>query len=319
MADNVLITSVGRRGVLVRIFKRAVRGKVFTTDLQPNLAAACQLSDGAFAVPCVTDDDYLPRLIEICREKEIGLIVPTVDTELLVLAKNRERLNGCGIQCLISDPAFVGICRDKRLTHDFFVERGLGTPQIIDPRIEDRFPLFAKPYDGSCSVNTHLIKSRSDLTPSILADPTLIFLDCLSLAEHDEYTIDMYYGREGELKCLVPRLRLETRGGEVSKGRTAWLSQFEAIREKLFYIDGARGCLTAQFFVNHESGDLSGIEINPRFGGGFPLSCDSGANYAEWAIKEYLLGESIPWFDDWERNLTMLRYDDHVIVRSAVG
>lgn len=317
MPDNILITSAGRRGKLVRILQDVAPAKVLTTDLRPELSSACVISDGSFAVPRVTAEDYLPSLLKICEENEIGLIVPTIDPELLVLAENRERLAAAGVQCVVSDSAFVRICRDKRLTHDFFIDRGLGSPALNDPGAQPKYPLFAKPYDGSCSANVHLIKSASDLTPALLEDPKLIFLDYLDPAEHDEYTIDMYFDRQGDLKCLVPRLRLETRGGEVSKGRTRWLSAFGKLREKMGRIDGARGCLTAQFFHHRASDELFGIEINPRFGGGFPLSCDAGANYADWVIREYLRGESVEWFDGWERDLTMLRYDDHVLVRGS--
>ena len=125
----------------------------------------------------------------------------------------------------------------------------------------------------------------------------------------------MYYDGQGVLKCLVPRLRIETRAGEISKGCTSWLPEFDGLRESMAHIEGARGCLTAQFFRNRQTGLLSGIEINPRFGGGFPLSCDAGANYPAWIVREYLLGESIDWYDDWERDLIMLRYDAHVLVR----
>ena len=317
MPENILITSAGRRGVLVRIFKQAAPDKVFTTDLNPELASACQLSDGAFAVPRVTAENYLPRLIEICEENAIGLVVPTIDTELLLLAEHRDTLEAQGIRCVISDAALVRICRDKRLIHEFFAERGLGTPRLVNPREEEHFPLFAKPYDGSCSINTHFVETKSDITPALLDDSKLIFLEYIAPSENDEFTIDMYYSRGGDLKCLVPRQRLETRGGEVSKGRTIWMPNFEPIRDKLQHVEGARGCLTAQFFVHRENGELSGIEINPRFGGGFPLSCDAGANYADWVIREYLQDEAIDWFDGWERNLTMLRYDDHVLVRGS--
>lgn len=317
--NNILITSAGRRGVLVRIFKEATTSKVYTTDMHPDLASACVLSDGSFAVPRVTAVDYIPQLLDICLENEIGLIIPTIDTELLTLAQNRERFEEKGIQIVVSDPQFISVCRDKRKTHDFYQGKGLGTPRIIDPNQPTEFPLFAKPFDGSCSINLHYIERPTDLTPALLSDEKLIFLQYIDPKLHDEFTIDMYYDQSGELKCLVPRQRLETRGGEVSKGRTHWLDEFNLIREKLASIEGARGCLTAQFFVNQENGDLFGIEINPRFGGGFPLSHDAGANYADWVIREYLHNQTIDWFDDWERDLTFLRYDDHVLVRDSVS
>ena len=322
MADlkNILLTSAGRRVVLLRLLKRELKmlypqAKVFAADMYPALSPACELADGRVELPRVTGTDYLPHLAQVCEKNEIGLIIPTIDTELLALAQNRKRLEAVGAKPVISEADFIRVCRDKRLTHDFFIEKGLNTPAIYDPSSAAGFPLFAKPYDGSCSTNTHLIEERKHLTPALLADPKLIFMSYLPPEKHDEYTIDMYYDRLGVLKCLVPRLRLETRAGEVSKGRTVWLPEMEGLRARLARIEGARGCITVQVIVNRKSGEIFGIEINPRFGGGYPLSDEAGATYVKWIIQEYLGGESIRIFDDWERNLTMLRYDEHVLVR----
>ena len=80
---------------------------------------------------------------------------------------------------------------------------------------------------------------------------------------------------------------------------------------------GARGCCTFQVFGSPRSGEVIGLEINPRFGGGYPLTAAAGADYAEWLIREYLLGRDIPDFDDWQRNLMMLRYDAEVLVHGG--
>ena len=322
---NILITSAGRRGVLIRLFQDELKkidpdAKVFATDLVPELSSACQIADGCFKVPRVTDQDYIPTLKEICQDNEIELIIPTIDTELLTLAENKDTLCETEATPVISKPDLVSVCRDKRKTHDFFVKAGLRSPTLMDPgKNELTYPVFAKPYDGSCSINTHLLNSESDLTPSLLADPKLIYLQYLSPQEHDEFTVDMYYGREGLLKCLVPRLRIETRAGEVSKGRTVWIPALNNLRDRMRQIDSARGCLTVQVFVNRANGDLFGIEINPRFGGGYPLSYEAGANYPKWLLQEYLHGKTIDWFDEWERDLTMLRYDEHVVVRNELA
>jgi carbamoyl-phosphate synthase large subunit len=179
--------------------------------------------------------------------------------------------------------------------------------------------MFAKPYDGSCSQDTHVIESSDDLTVALLADSRMMFVEYLSPLAHDEYTIDMYYSRDGELKCLVPRLRMETRAGEVSKGRTRRIPAVGVLRERLGIIQGARGCVTLQVFVHRQSQAVYGIEINPRFGGGYPLSYEAGANFPRWLLREYLLGKSVEFFDAWESDVTMLRYDDHVIVRGTAA
>jgi carbamoyl-phosphate synthase large subunit len=124
----------------------------------------------------------------------------------------------------------------------------------------------------------------------------------------------MYYGKDGFLKCVVPRMRIKVRAGEVNKAVTRNNKLVPFLKDRLGYIEGAVGCLTAQFFLGKESNEIIGIEINPRFGGGYPLSYQAGANFPAWLIKEYFLNEPIEYTEDWERDLLMLRYDDEVIV-----
>jgi carbamoyl-phosphate synthase large subunit len=124
-----------------------------------------------------------------------------------------------------------------------------------------------------------------------------------------EFTADCFYDQKGMLKCAVPRLRIETRGGEISKGVTKNNELTEFIFEKLGFLEGARGVLTWQFFFGKKSKKIFGIELNPRFGGGFPLSYEAGANYPGWLIEEYLFGKRIKEFHSWQENLGMLRYD----------
>lgn len=155
----------------------------------------------------------------------------------------------------------------------------------------------------------------ADLTPEILADSKLMFCQLIDIAEEfQEFTVDMYYDRKGRLKCAVPRERLEVRTGEVSKGATRKNSLYGLLTENMAVLEGARGCITAQFFFNGRNDALYGVEINPRFGGGFPLTYAAGGNYPGWLIREYLYGEEIPFSDRWENNLIMLRYDAKVLV-----
>jgi carbamoyl-phosphate synthase large subunit len=132
--------------------------------------------------------------------------------------------------------------------------------------------------------------------------------------EYREYTVDAYYGRSGQLKCVVPRERIEIRAGEVSKAITHGGFVLEYLRPRLPHLAGARGCCTIQVFGNRETGSVIGLESNPRFGGGYPLTAAAGTDYAEWLIREYLLGEDVPMFDAWERDLMMRRYDAKVVV-----
>jgi carbamoyl-phosphate synthase large subunit len=156
-----------------------------------------------------------------------------------VLASQRGLLAEHGVQAVVSDDSFVEVCRDKRATAAWFKDRGLSVPRPMDSIRDARFPLFVKPYDGSCSRDARLIRSAAELTPAMLSDARMMFVEYLSPDEHDEYTIDMYYDRGGTLKCLVPRQRLETRGGEVSKGRTRRVPALAGLRERFAVIAGS--------------------------------------------------------------------------------
>lgn len=316
MNHNIIITSVGQRVALVRDFKETLvrfyaEAKVFTTDMNPELAPAAYVSDGCFEVLRVTDENYISQLLDICKKNEIGMIVPTIDTELLVLAENKKLFNDNDIIVCVSDLDFIKVCRDKRNTGDFLEKHNIRVPKAVD-KYNPTFPLFAKPYDGSLSTNLHYIKNAEELTQDILDDPKLLFMEYIDKETYKEYTIDMYYGTDNCVKCIVPRERIKIRAGEINKGRTVKCPLMDYIKERLDKIEGCIGCICIQVFFNPLTEDVVGIEINPRFGGGYPQSYAAGGNYPEMLIKEYFLGEKIAYIDDWKDNMLMLRFDDAV-------
>ena len=318
MKTNILITSAGQRVALVKDFQEALKrfypeGKVYTTDMNPKLAPAAYVSDGCFEVPRCTSEDYIKSLLTICLGNGIGLIVPTIDTELAILSANKDIFAKQGITVSVSDYDFVMMCRDKRNTGAFFEEHGIRVPKAID-KYHPTFPLFAKPYDGSLSTNLHYIKNAEELTEEILNDPKLLFMEYIDKEVYKEYTIDMYYGRDHKVKCIVPRERIKIRAGEINKGLTEKEPLTSYLYKRLETIDGCIGCICIQVFLNPATGDVVGIEINPRFGGGYPQTYAAGGNYAESLIREYFLGEEIAYKDDWKDHLLMLRYDDAVYV-----
>ena len=318
MNHNILITSAGQRVALVRSFQETLRSyypdaKVFTTDMNPQLAPAAYVSDGCFEVARVTDAEYIPQLLRVCKERKIGMVVPTIDTELLVMAKNKQLFEDNGIFIIVSSSEFVSLCRDKRNTGVFFEKRGIRIPRPIDKE-HPTFPLFAKPYDGSLSTNLHYIRTEDELTEEIKNDPKLLFMEYIDKNEYNEYTIDIYYGRDNHVKCIVPRKRLKIRAGEINKGLTEKKPLTQYIYDKLEKIEGCIGCICIQVFLSKESYDMIGIEINPRFGGGYPQTYAAGGNFADFLIREYYLEETIEYTCDWKDHLLMLRYDDAIFV-----
>lgn len=317
---NILITSAGRRVSLVKSFQKELNridasSKVFACDSQPFLSSAAQIADSFFSTYLFSDKRYIDDLLNKCKEYQIVLIIPTIDTELVLLAENRKLFLENGITIVVSDEYFIEIGEDKIKTAEFFKNHNLASPKVYDKN-NYKLPFFVKPINGSNSVDNFIVKTKSDIIDYFFENDSLYFFEYLDHDFHDEYTCDLYYDKNGKLKCVIPRKRIEVRGGEVSKGITKKNKIKDFLESNFSKIEGARGCITIQLFMNTKTDNILGIEINPRFGGGYPLSYLAGGNFPKWIIEEYILNKEIDFCNDWEDNLLMLRYDDEVLVRN---
>ena len=194
--NNILILSAGRRVALVEAFQSASKHvsagvQVLATDMVSKLSPACHVADIALKAPRVTDEGYLDFLKTICEQHQIGLLVPTIDTELLLLSHAREEFEAIGSQIVISSPELIGMCRDKRKTAELFSELSVDQPKIYD-RGELQFPCFCKPYDGSCSQGALPLFSEDLLTQDLLDNPKNMFMELVD-SSYVEYTVDTYF------------------------------------------------------------------------------------------------------------------------------
>ncbi|MFD1794969.1 ATP-grasp domain-containing protein [Paracoccus aurantiacus] len=312
----VLISSAGRRGALVRAFQQAggdgSRVVVHGCDLNPDLSSGCQLSDHAHRVPRCTDPGFIDRIEEITRRNNIRLIVPTIDTELAAYAGAAERLAEAGARVHVSPPGVIAAVRDKLQTMRVLAEAGVPVPESCteeelraDPgRLG--WPVFGKPVGGSASRGLGVYARPEDLSASF-AEP-MMFQPVLTGAE---YTVNMFVDEGGELRCVIPHLRIQTRAGEVEKGRTERRADLRALAEGICRaLPDARGVMCFQVIDDPRLGPKV-IEINARFGGGYPLAHHAGARFADWLIAE-VAGRQSDAGDDWRDGVTMLRYDDAV-------
>lgn len=315
---NIIFTSSGRRVSLIRHFKDtlnslSIKGDIITTDLRKHAPTAF-ISDVHELVPRVTSPEYIPNLLEICRKQNVRLLIPLIDTELLLLSEHKKDFNHIGVTVLVCSPEANRICRNKNTTATFFIENGFGTPEVLVP--EDilssenaEYPYLIKPFDGSCSIGVATVQSREELAffSKYVKNPIM-----QEYIAGEEYTVDVFVDFSGKVRSVVPRLRMETRAGEVSKGVTVKdrniIETTQAVAEAL---PGALGCLTIQCFKT-KNGELKYIEINPRFGGGFPLSIAAGADFPRWIIELMLGRQPEIQRDGWRDGTVMLRYDDAI-------
>jgi carbamoyl-phosphate synthase large subunit len=315
---NVLFTCIGRRVSLLERFRRAahslgIKACFLGTDTTP-LSPALQVCDASFLVKPTTDPRYIRQLFDIVKDNKVTLIVPTVDLDLGILARNKAAFAKLGCTVLVSEPEVVDICQDKRKTRKFLSAHGFDSPQTFTPREilakkKLSFPYFLKPWDGYASRGNAVVKSREELAFFSKRIPHCIVQE---FVKGTEYTCDVFVDFDMKVRCVVPRMRIETRSGEVSKGQIVKNKKLMAAAAKVVELLGAGpGVITIQCFFT-PAGGIKFIELNPRFGGGAPLAIEAGADFPRW-ILEQLIGKDpkiVP--DGFEDKLIMLRYDSAV-------
>jgi carbamoyl-phosphate synthase large subunit len=330
---TVLISSAGRRVELIRIFRQAVAdltpgGRILAID-SSWYSAALHESDEGFIVPRFSDPDFVPRLLELCERHVVDLIVPTTDREWSVWSEACPKFAAIGTTVAVSAPEVLTIASDKQRTHEWLVTKGFPTVRQTSPASAASdstawpLPLIAKPRFGSASEGVRLVRDRAELELLVardearapLADGRPGDVVVQTVAPGDEHTIDVLVDRTGQCLCAVPRRRLEVRAGEVAKAVTVRSPQLIELAFRVVKaLPGPYGALNLQVFADQVTGELAIIEINPRFGGGFPLSHEAGANFARWLLEDLRNLPSTSTADGWRDGLVMLRYDAAVFV-----
>jgi len=321
MGFNILFTSVGRRVSLVQHFRKVLsdlqlEGKLVGADMALS-APAMHVVDKKYQVCRVTDEDYIPELLDICEKEDIDLLIPLIDTELLVLAQNKERFEQVSARVLVSTPGAVKIAMHKHNTHRFLTENGFAAPEVFNvdealARDDIEYPLVMKPAKGSASIGVTKIWSKEDLEFFSGKIKNPILEECLAGCE---YTLDILVDFDGQVRCVVPRKRLEVRAGEVSKGMTVKDKTIIMTGKRVVEVlKGALGPITVQGFLTGD-GEFKLTEINPRFGGGHPLAIAAGADYPRWIIEMMLGRDPKIRLDGWEDGVVMLRYDEAIFTK----
>lgn len=315
---RTLFCCVGRRVELLQNFRSAALqlGRkliAYGTD-RSWTAPAMHIVDRAHISPPIDSPGYIEFLLRLVKKESVQLLVPLIDSDLLLLAMARQRFAAIGCTVLVSTPRVVAICRDKLLCYKHLSAANIDTPAtwsldevLAKPSL--RFPLYIKPRAGSAARGHFVCDERESLT--VLArrvtDPIV-----QEYVHGTEFTLDAYAGFDGKPHCIVPRQRLEVRTGEVSKGCVVKDPRIIALGAKV--IRSFRDCvgvITIQC-IRSPNGRTRVIEINPRVGGGMPLSVAAGADFPRWILADRMGRPQRVRIDGFRNGLHMLRYDNAV-------
>ncbi len=311
---NILFTCAGRRTYLLKYFKENMNegDKVVATDMQLS-APALQVADVKQQVPAVYAPKYVDITLQICKEQKIDVLLSLNDLELPILAENKARFEAEGVKVIVSDPAVIDIAFDKYKTAQWVESLGLKSPKTY-VRLEEakhalqtgdlHFPLFMKPRWGSGSIGLasiadmeeldiyyHLLMKqvkKTILATASVGDEYILIQEKLT---GKEFGLDVMNDLEGNNVAVSVKQKLAMRAGETDKAVTVDLPEVREIGHKIGTALKHIGNLDVDVMQN-EKGEYCVLELNPRFGGGFPFSYEAGVNLPK-AIIEWVKGNKV--------------------------
>ena len=311
---NILFTCAGRRTYLLKYFKEnmAEGDKVVATDMQLS-APALQAADVKLQVPAVYDPEYVNITLNICKEQKIDALISLNDLELPILAENKAKFEALGVKVIVSDPQVIDIAFDKYKTAQWVESLGLVAPKTY-VRLADvkealakgeiEFPLFMKPRWGSGSIGLESIADMEELDiyynllmkkikKTILATASVgdEYIMIQEKLTGSEFGLDIMNDLNGKNVAVSVKQKLAMRAGETDKAVTVDLPEVREMGKKIGEALGHIGNLDVDI-MQRADGAYCVLELNPRFGGGYPFSYEAGVNMPK-AIIQWVKGEEV--------------------------
>jgi carbamoyl-phosphate synthase large subunit len=316
MTMNLLFSCAGRRAYLLKYFRKALDaiegGRIIATDMQLS-APALAFADVALQVPSVYDANYIDITLEICRKYEINALFSLNDLELPILAAAQARFFAAGTRPVLSSPEVIELCFDKFQTHRFISSIGLNSPKTFIDLIQAKsalergelsFPLVLKPRWGSGSIGIEFVSDIQELDEtysllkrrirrSILAKASVRAEDILiqEALLGPEYGLDIMNDLQGIFASVCVKRKLAMRSGETDKAITVDEPEIASIGKTIAL--ALRHVANLDADVIEHDGRFYVLELNPRFGGGYPFSHEAGVDLP-LAILKWLRGQSVP-------------------------
>jgi len=313
MEYNILITCAGRRNYIINYFKEALkgRGKIIAVD-NDEFASALVEADVSLCVPNVFDKNYIKSLVQIVEKYNVKAIISLNDLELPILSRNKSVFESLGAKLLVSSEDVISIAFDKWKTHDFIKDLGLNSPKtyiVLDEALNAisrgvlSFPLVLKPRFGSGSMNVEYVDTIEELKlnykllrikfkKSILKEISKDYISDYSILIQEkidgkEFGFDVVNDFESNYFGMFVREKLSMRNGETDKAISVIDNSFSVFGNKIAENLKHIGAMDGDVIVSNEK-KIYVLDLNPRFGGGYPFSHHAGANlvavYVDWII-----------------------------------
>lgn len=310
-----MLTSVGRRTKLLEYFKKELNGNgnIIAADCS-HLAPALYVADKHYIVPKIDHPDYIDVMKEICKNEEIDAIISLIDLELTRLSIYANEFEEMGVMLIVSPFGACELCLDKHKAAEFYHKNGFKFAKTYNSfskfqhalqKEEISFPVFIKPQKGYSSLNINVARNIDEAKIIFQASNEMIVQEYL---DGQELGVDVYVDMiSKKAVSIFIKEKLEMRAGETDKARSIKsLALFDVI-EELVTKAGLVGPIDVDVFLIN--GEYYISEINPRFGGGYLLAYECGANFPMLIINNLMGIENERQIGNYQENIYMMRHD----------
>lgn len=312
---NILLTSVGRRSYLIKYFKEIIGecGEVHVGNSTSNIPSFAY-ADKNVVTPLIIEDEYIPFIKRYCIENNIKAIIPLFDIDVTVLSKKRMEFLESGIIVVVSSEDVVNICNDKWMTYKYLMSNNIKVPGTyinIEPVMEDienkkiKFPLIIKPRFGMGSIGVFEADNVEELKvlyKKVLSQINNSYIKYLNINIGEstviiqekicgqEYGLDIINNLEGEYQNTIVKKKYSMRSGETDCAEIVNFPELKELGEKISAKLNHIGNLDVDIFI--ADNNIYVLELNARFGGGYPFSHMAGVNLP-MAIIKWLKNEDL--------------------------
>jgi carbamoyl-phosphate synthase large subunit len=298
---NILFLGGAKRVSLAEKFidegkKKGIVVKIFSYELDENIPIS-------FVAEIIiglrwNDANLYKHLLEIIDAKKIDIVLPFLDYATIVSARLKKLTQQKDVFIPVSDEKLCELFFDKHLVNDWCIQNAINIPSDTD-----KYPLIAKPIQGSASKGILVLQTALDLKNLANKEEYLI----QQFIKGNEYSVDVYISTEDkEIISIVPRKRLETQGGESIKSVTIKEERLINFSREIIEKTKLIGPITLQLIENAETEELYFMEINPRFGGAVLNSIFSGANSPMYLLNDFYKIKNT-YNGDWTDKFLMIR------------
>ena len=306
---NILLTSVGRRAYIIDYLRDIYKdlglsGNVVATNSDMN-TTAMSVADKAFESPLIYDKEYIPFLLDLCKNEKIDILISLFDIDLMILAKNKAEFEALGVKVIVSNEDVINICNDKFEMLEYLKKINMPVPETyldLDKALEyadfDNKTYILKPRWGMGSLSIFEAEDKKELEvlyekakrsiqKSYLRFESNADINRAILIQEkikgDEFGLDIFNNLEGKNLSVTVKRKYAMRSGETDIAEVTENSELEAVGKKIAKSLSHIGNLDMDILLSNGKAYI--IDMNARFGGGYPFTHNAGVNELEAIIR----------------------------------